>query len=162
MFDGQGPGIVREKLTAAMYEAVAFLETKVKENLPTVLDGLSRGVGVFGDQGGLRSTIHGEVQKGTMAIKGVVAHGKELYGDIIEKGREPGKAMPPKGSLVRWIEVKFGLRTEEAQKIEFVVRRKIAQKGFPGIHMFERAFDNNFADLAKLFDRHGFDIARTI
>ena len=161
IFNGKGPGIVREQLTSAMYEATAFLEEKVKENLPTELDGLSRGIGIFGNQGGLRGGIHGEVEKGTLAIKGIVAH-QSLYGDIIEKGRTPGQPPPPKGTLVRWIEVKLGMSQDQAERIEFVVRRKIGQKGFPGIHMFERAFEDNYEDLMKLFDKRGFEITRAL
>ena len=161
LFDGQGPAIIREKLTAAMYEATSFLETKVKENLPTEVDGISRGVGVFGDQGGLRGGIHGEVEKGTAIVKGIVAH-QSAYGDVVERGRSAGKGMPPKGMLVRWMEVKLGMSSEEALKKEFIFRRSIGKKGFKGVHMFERAFNDNYDQLVEIFNYYGFEIAKAL
>lgn len=162
LFDGKAPAIVRAQLVAYMYEATAFLEEKVKANLPTDLDGLSRGVGVYGNAGGLRSTIHGEPTdvNGT-TIKGVVAH-ESIYGDIIEKGREAGKTMPPSGTLLRWMEVKLGMSKKEALSKEFIIRRKIGQKGFPGIHMFERAFNEGFNQLTEMADKYGFQISRAL
>lgn len=152
VFDGRGPKIVEEKILGAMWEAVMFLEREVKKNTPQ---------GVFGDQGGLHSTIAGEVEKGTTVIKGLVGHSKP-YGEVIEKGRRAGKAIPPKGSLVRWMEVKLGMEKATAVKKEFVFRRKIGKKGFEGAHMFENALNNNWSRLQRIFDKNGFEIAREL
>jgi len=152
-FDGKGPEIVSRELTAAMYEATAYLEKTIKPFTPQ---------GVYGAQGGLVSTIHGEVPvKGILLVKGVVAHGSK-YGDVIEMGRTPGKGMPPEGSLVRWIEVKMGLDAETARKIEFVVRRKIGAKGFQGAHMFEKGFHEGWPMVQHIFEKRGFSIAREL
>lgn len=162
LFDGKATEIVSRELTKAMYEAVLFLETKVKEYLPSEIEGFSRGVGVFGDQGGLRSTIHGEVEKGSPpGIVGIVGH-SSVYGDVIERGRSAGKGMPPKGALVRWMEVKLGMGTEEARKKEYVLRRSIGKKGFPGVHMFERAFNDHEAAVRNIFEQYGFTIAKAL
>ncbi|GER92685.1 hypothetical protein A45J_0403 [hot springs metagenome] len=153
IFEGVSQEIVRDNLAQAMYEATQFLEREVKKRTPQ---------GVGGAKGGLMSTIQGEViGKGTTAIKGIVAHQSE-YGDVVEKGRTAGKAWPPEGSLIRWIEVKMGLSGDESKRIEFLVRRKIGKKGFPGAHMFERALNENWGRLQGIFDRCGFEIAREL
>src|SRR5512139_1365952 len=130
MFEPQAVDVMHEALERAMYEATSFLEAEVKKRTP---------IGVFGASGGLVSTIYGEVvDVGTPVIKGIVAH-QSVYGDVIEKGRRAGKTWPPEGALLRWIELKTGVPEEQAKRLEFVIRRKIGQKGFPGAHMFERA-----------------------
>ena len=150
IFDGRAPEIIRKDLTAAMYEATAYLEKKVKEKTPQ---------GVFGTQGGLQSTIHGEVvQYGTL-VRGIVGHGKMQYGDVIEYGRRPGQKMPPAGSMLRWVEIRTGLSGESAKRVEFLIRRKIGKKGFKGAHMFEETFTENQGKLVQIFARAGFDIA---
>jgi hypothetical protein len=152
-FKGKGPEIINRELKAAMHEGVAFLEKEVEERTPT---------GVYGAQGGLLASIHGEVvQKGQAVIMGIVGTANP-YGEVIEKGRTAGKAWPPPGALLRWIEVKLQVGEEQAKRIEFLVRRKIGQKGFPGVHMFERAFNEGFPMLQTIFDRRGFTIAKAM
>jgi hypothetical protein len=116
-----------------VYELCLYLEKKVKDATP---------VGVYGAQGGLLSTIQHSVSRGVSVIKGKVFH-QSPYGDVVELGREVGKRMPPPGVLIRWLEVKWGLTTKEAEQIEFVVRRKIAIKGFEGKFMFKNAVGKN-------------------
>ncbi len=153
IFEGQPSEVVNQKLTSAMYEATAFLERKVEEHTPQ---------GVGGAKGGLISTIQGEVQgKGTSVVKGVITH-QSKYGDVIEKGRTAGKTWPPEGALLRWIEVKMGKGEGEAKKLEFVIRRKIGQKGFPGVHMFEKGLTQNWPKVQEIFDRAGFEIASAL
>ncbi len=113
----------------------------------------------MGYQGGLISTVNSEVTgKGTPLIKGIVFHGSK-YGDVVEKGRSAGKGMPPKGTLVRWLEVKLGLSTKEAQRIEFVVRRKIGLRGTQGAQMFEKALTDNIGKLEQMAQACGLRIA---
>ena len=153
IFEGKAPEIINSALTSAMYEATSFLEKEVKRRTP---------VGVFGAQGGLLSTIHGEViGKGTPVVKGIVGH-QSKYGDVIEKGRTAGKKWPPEGVLLRWIEVKLGVEDNVAKQLEFIIRRKIGKKGFPGVHMFERALIENWPKLQEIFDHCGFNIAREL
>jgi hypothetical protein len=167
IFEGKAPEIMYDELTAGMYEGIALIERNVKRFTP---------VGVFGSQGGLLSTEHGEViGKGTPIVKGIVATSSK-YGEVIEKGRRAGKAWPPEGALLRWIVVKFNiwgkasslkshkvLTPEQlAQSVEFIIRRKIGRKGFPGAHMFERGLNASEPGLQTIFDRRGFNIARKI
>lgn len=150
---GKGPEIVSEEMEAALYEATAYMERQVKKKTPQ---------GVFGAKGGLLSTIYGEVEgKGTRVVKGVVGH-QSKYGDVIEHGRRPGKAWPPEGTLIRWIEETFGVDELVAQRLEFVIRRKIGKKGFPGAFMFRDALDEGWPTLERIFQKHGFAIARKL
>ena len=153
IFEGKAPEIFNRELTAAMYEATLLLEAEVKKGTPQ---------GVYGTQGGLVSTIHSEVQgQGSPIVKGIVAE-QSKYGEVVEKGRRPGQKMPPEGSLVRWIEVKMGVDSSTAKSIEYVVRRKIARKGFPGAHMFESAFTVNLGRVQQIFEKRGFQVARVL
>jgi len=153
IFDKEGPEVINQELIGVMYEATSFLEREIKKVTPT---------GVSGAKGGLVSTVYGEViEKGTPLIKGIVAH-QSGYGDVIEKGRTAGKTWPPEGALLRWIEVKMGKGEEEAKRLEFVIRRKIGQKGFPGAAMFENTFEKKWPVLKKMFDDAGFKIAKKI
>ena len=149
VFEGKAPEIIEQALTDVLYEATSFLETEVKKRTPT---------GVYGASGGLISTIHGEVvSKGTPLMKGIIGHGS-VYGDVIEMGRRPGQKWPPEGVLLRWVEKKIGASGKAAAGLEFVIRRKIGQKGFPGVHMFEKALKENLSRLRAMFDRLGFKI----
>lgn len=66
------------------------------------------------------------------------------------------------GGLVRWIEVKFGVDTEKAIKLEYVVRRAIARKGIKGVHMFEEALTQNMGKITAIFKKAGFDITKEL
>lgn len=151
IFEGKAPGIIRKNLLGAMHEAIAYLEREVKERTP---------VGMFGSSGGLRGSIAGVVKSFT-SIGGVVAvTGQAMrYGEVVEKGRRPNKAMPPEGSLVSWIQQRFGVDAETAAKIEFPVRRKIGKEGFEGAHMFEEALKQGESTVTRIFDKMGFDIS---
>jgi len=153
IFEGKAPEIINKAMTSAMYEATELLERKVKDLTPQ---------GVGGAKGGLRSTIQSEVRgPGTPMVKGIVFT-QSKYGEVIEKGRTAGKAMPPSGVLISWIEKKMGLSEGEAQRIEFVVRRAIGKHGFKtwpeGAGMFEDALAENIFNIEKIFNNYGFSI----
>ena len=153
IYDGKAPQVVRNELIAVMYEATQYLEREIKKETP---------VGVSGAKGGLLSSVHGEViQKGAAIIRGVVAT-QSPYGEVIEKGRRAGKRWPPEGALLRWIELKMGVDGARAERLEFVIRRKIGKKGFPGQRMFEATWDKKFPVIQRMFERAGFDIARKV
>lgn len=154
LLSGSTPEIVQRRIDRFIVEATLFLSREVQKRTPQ---------GVYGYQGGLISTIGQEVTgKGTQLIKGRVFHVKPQYGDVIEKGRSPGKGMPPPGTLLRWIEVKFGVDGKTAQRLEYVIRRKIGRKGFEGAHMFERGLDENWSQLMDMAQRCGLEIAREL
>ena len=151
--EGKAPEVIQTGLDRFVTMATQLLSNEVQKRTPQ---------GVMGYQGGLISTINSEVTgKGTPIIKGVVYHGSK-YGDVVENGRSPGKGMPPKGSLVRWLEVKLGLSEREAMRIEFVVRRKIATKGTQGAQMFEKALTDNLGKLEALAQQCGLQIVKEL
>ena len=153
LFSGKAPAIVQSNLDRASTEATLLLDAKVKSHTPQ---------GVYGAQGGLLGSIQSEVTgKGTPLVKGSVMSAHK-YAEVVEKGRTPGKGMPPKGTLLRWLEVKLGLDSKHASQIEYVVRRSIGRKGFAGAHMFEKALNENWSALQSIFDRHGLTIAREL
>ena len=149
LFEPGAENIIAERIAEFVSEATALLETNVKSLTP---------VGVYGSQGGLLGSISGEVQRGTSITRGIVGS-PSAYADVIESGRRPGAAMPPQGSLVRWIEVILGADENYAKKIEFVVRRKIAQKGFPGAFMFEQGFEKSIPAIENMAEHLGMKIA---
>lgn len=152
LFDGRASDAFQTAADEFVDEVVWLLETEVKANTP---------VGVFGSQGGLLAGIHGQVYvPGTPLVYGVVGH-QSVYGDIVERGRQPGK-MPPKGSLLRWIEVVLGKSEAEAKSLEFVIRRAIAAKGTDGAAMFYKAFESSHVQIAKIASDKGLTIASTI
>ncbi|PKN46763.1 MAG: hypothetical protein CVU59_05035 [Deltaproteobacteria bacterium HGW-Deltaproteobacteria-17] len=150
ILDGRGPEITQTGLDRLVTLVTMFLLAETKKRTPQ---------GVYGAQGGLLGSIQEEVKgKGTPVIKGVVMSAQK-YAEPIEKGRASGKSWPPEGSLVRWIEVKFGVDNVTAKRLEFVVRRKIGRKGFPGAHMFERAATENTGRIDAMAAAEGFKIA---
>lgn len=157
LFQGQASEIVQKRLNSTMHEAVMFLEREVKR----IIEAEGR-MGVGGSEIGLFKSVAGEVlDQGSSVIKGIVGHSKS-YGEVIEKGRRPGKAMPPEGVLLQWIQLKMGLSGKSARRVEFLIRRKIGRKGFPGIHMFERAYTENRGKIQKMFEKSGFEISEDL
>jgi hypothetical protein len=150
ILNGKGPEVIQAGLDRLIDMIVQFLTVEVKKRTPQ---------GAMGAQGGLLGSIQNQVVgKGTPMIKGIVASAQK-YAEVIEKGRDPGKAWPPEGVLLRWIEVKMGLSGEEAKRVEFLVRRKIGQKGFPGRHMFEHAVSQNLGRIDSMAEAEGFKIS---
>ena len=143
IFKGKGPEIVNQNLTAAMYEATSFLEGEVKMRTPY-------------RTGALQKTIHGEVKgKGTPITKGIVAH-QSVYGDAVEKGT----------GIYGFKGREFIIRPKNAKALFWKGAKHpvkmVIQKGFPGRHMFENAFNENWVKIQKIFDRCGFEIAREL
>lgn len=153
LLSGKAPEVIQKKLDQAITSATLLLHREVIARTPQ---------GVFGAQGGLIGSIQNEViGTGTPQIKGKVFTAQK-YAEVIEKGRRPGKGLPPRGSLVFWIAKKFGIGAWQAAKLEFVIRRSIGQKGFEGAHMFEKAFNENQAKIAAIFDKAEFDMVREL
>lgn len=152
LLTGNPEGIVQRTMNAAMHEAVQFGVRRVKGRTPQ---------GVSGAQGGLLGSIQGEVRHPGGDVVGIIGTASP-YGLVVEKGRTPGSKMPPAGTMLRWLEVKMGISTEEAQGIEYVVRRKIARKGTEGAHMFEQTIDEDAASFQTIFERHGLRITKEL
>jgi hypothetical protein len=150
LLSGKAPEVIQKGLDRFVTKTTMFLLPEVQKRTPQ---------GVYGAQGGLLGSIQAEVTgKGTPVVKGVVMSAQK-YAEVIEKGRTAGKGMPPKGTLVRWIETKLGLDEKNAQRIEFVIRRKIGLKGFEGRHMFEKAVTDNLGRIEAMAQAEGLIIA---
>ena len=150
LFDGRAVQGMQDETDAFIVESVAYLETLVKKYTP---------VGVFGAQGGLLGGIYGEpVQLGSPVAMGIVGHQSGIYGDIVERGRQPGK-MPPKGSLIRWINVVLGVEGKRAEGLDYAIRRKIAERGTQGAAMFFNAMEEGWPVLQKMAQKSGGSIA---
>jgi hypothetical protein len=66
------------------------------------------------------------------------------YMEVMEKGRRPGAALPPRGALLGWMR-RHGIPAAN----EYVIRRAIARKGIPGDHVFR----DTLADVTPLARR---------
>jgi hypothetical protein len=76
------------------------------------------------------------------------------YGLPIERGRTPGKKMPPVDAIELWVRRKLGV-TEDSRGVAFVIARKIAKSGFrkkQGYRMVEQAFEDGSPQAIKLFN----------
>jgi hypothetical protein len=150
LLEGNTPGIIQKNLETFVAQASLLLWNETKKRTPQ---------GVYGAQGGLMASIQHELQGvGTPIVKGLVVSAHS-YAEVVEKGRTPGKAMPPKGSLLRWLQVKLGLSAETAQRVEYLVRRKIGIKGTKGAQMFQKAVEENTARLESMARGLGLQIA---
>ena len=127
------PEITLDETEKVLDTVVRRLEKEVVERTPA---------GVGGDAG-LRGSIHGEVVSFGMPVKAQVGTPLE-YGEVVEHGRRPGKAMPPVEPIAQWARSILGITdAKEARSVGFAIARKIAVKGFEGAHMFEKAWKDN-------------------
>lgn len=145
---GQAEALAFPRLQAAISEAVQYLELHVKAHTP---------VGVLGEQGGLKGSIFGEVTGSTiLELKGVVGT-PSPYAEPVELGTRPHA--PPIAPLIRWAEVKLGKSGKEAVAAAWAVRGAIKKRGTRGQFMFAHGLAASEAELTRIFDAAGFDIA---
>lgn len=145
----QGPQIVQKHVEAFVDEATAFLLREVQVRTPQGVSGAS----------GLLGSIQMDVKgRGQQVVRGVVDTASP-YGEIIERGRRPGKMPPKNGSLREWVQLKFGVSGRDLDRAEFLVRRKIAQKGFDGKAMFYRALNDNLSTLEGMAQARGLNLS---
>jgi hypothetical protein len=135
----QAPELVTKELKRATWEASLLLEREVKERAP---------VGIGGG-GGLKGSISArEPRVGDGSVIGEV--GTSLTHAVpVELGTKPH--MPPIQPLIDWVEHKFGLHGDAAEKAAWGVAMKIKAKGTKGVHMFEEAFSANDNQVKKIF-----------
>ncbi|MCF6265234.1 MAG: hypothetical protein L3J57_01660 [Desulfuromusa sp.] len=141
----KGPELVQHNLDAFVEEVVQMLEREIKELTPQGVYGL-RGAGL------LNSIGHTITGRGSKHVRGVIGT-PQPYGEFVERGRRPGK-MPPQGVLLRWVEVKLGLSGKEAQRVEYLIRRKIGQKGTAGAAMFAKGLLENLPRIEQISRRY--------
>lgn len=137
----KAPEIVREELTAAMWQAEMLLERETKELTP---------VGV-GGAGGLRGSIHAQEPE-VLAGSVIGVTGTALnYAVPVELGTKPHWA--PIQPLIDWVQHRLGITGEEAESVARRVQFGIARHGTPAVGMFHRAFGKNRAQVTTMFDQ---------
>lgn len=157
LLKGKGPEIIQQNLVAAMDEVTMRLWREIQILTPLGNSGSS----------GLRGSIQvevkprgGPVRMGT-PIVGIIGT-PLVYGQVVEMGRRAGKGKPPVKALREWVAYRLGLSGEELERATYAVRNKIAVEGTKGVHMFERAFNENLSDIQAIFGRYGFQIAQEL
>ena len=133
--------VVQREIRAALAEVALLLEAETKRATPV------------GATGTLRGSIASEVRDGPglrdlQAVVGTPAK----YGDVVERGRRPGR-MPPPDQLELWVRRKLrvtgprgGKRAPtqaEAKGIAWLIARKIARRGTEGAAMFYEAVEKS-------------------
>lgn len=131
-FEGAGPVIEREG-NAALERSAAAVHASAQQNL-TDLGAV--------DTGTLRRSIAVDLSPMQAAI------GTNLpYAEAVEMGRRAGAPMPPAGSLLDWLR-RHGIPAE----MEFIVRKRIAQRGIPARPYLVPALDENEPAMQREFD----------
>jgi len=126
------PKIVEDETVSTLTRIVTRMESETVERTPAGVGGAA----------GLRGSVHGGVMRQGKSFRGFWGTPLE-YGEVIEEGRRPGKAMPPVHPIALWARSKLGVPTDEAESAGFAIARKIAVYGFEGAHMFEEAWEAN-------------------
>jgi len=139
---------LRDALERASQRALALLEERVVANIRAPLGPKPPAVAY----GLLASSVFSEPRE-RPELGGVVAvhPPADAYAAAVEFGARAH--FPPIASLLRWVQAKFGAADpREARSRAFLVARAIARRGTPGHFMFQRAVEQERANVAALFD----------
>lgn len=149
LLKGNAPDIVQRNLESAVTKTTMLLYREVAMRTPQGVSGAS------GLMGSIKSDV---LQKGTTAVKGVVATNSK-YGEVVEKGRSAGKGIPI-DQLTRWVQVKLGISDPEIiRKVSIIISKRAKKYGIKGVHMFENALNANYGKIETIFNKAGFDIS---
>lgn len=144
--------VVNQEITRGLETLSMEFERRVRLRTP---------VGVFGDGGGLRGQIFGEV-RGTPAREAYIGH-TSVYGDVIELGRRPGPISETGRESIRlWVQKVLRPAGDRLDQVAFAVTQKIRTRGFPGAHMFQRALDEGRGVIDTVWARVGDAIAERL
>ena len=76
----------------------------------------------------------------------------DVYAAPVEFGARPH--MPPSSALLLWVKQKLQIDDEKkAASVAFLVARKIARRGTPARHMFQRAQDQLLAEAPGILEK---------
>lgn len=147
LFKGDPGKTVQDNLIAAMYEVTQLMEREVKSRTP---------IGIYGDKGGLRASIAGDVvSKGSPVVKGIVATDKS-YAEFVEQGtglygpyHKEFTISPVNKKALFWAGAKHPWG-------------KVVQKGFEGRWMFKKSLDEEWPEIQRIFESYGFKMAREL
>jgi hypothetical protein len=144
--------IAEKHLKTAMQKSVLTIEGEVKPLVP---------VGVSAR---LKNSIGTTVLEiGTLSLEGRVGSSlkSELYPQVMEFGREPGK-MPPPEALTRWVHLKLGVPKEDELRVAYLVARKIKSKGIKAKEFMKTGFENAKDRVVRFFNQALDDIAQDL
>jgi hypothetical protein len=137
----QAPEMVTQELTAVTWEASLLLERETKEETPVGIGGAA----------GLKGSISAR-EPHVQALNVIGEVGTPLqYAIPVELGSRPH--FPPVQPLADWAHIKLGVPEEEAERVGLAIARKIARRGTPAVHMFQKAFDRNRPQVQRIFDK---------
>lgn len=108
-----------------------------------------------GVSGALRNSIASEVKhEGPLSIVGTVGSTlrNEVYPEVMEFGRRPGKA-PPASALLRWVHLKLGVPNDEAYGVAIRIARAIGARGIKGKKFMQQGWDKAKPKVIEYFER---------
>ncbi len=73
------------------------------------------------------------------------------YGEVVELGRKPGKAMPPVDAIKMWVTRKGLAPPEQVEGVAWAIAITIAKKGTKGHRMFEQGFEQAKPDVIRFW-----------
>jgi len=122
LYKDGGRQIIIEEMSKAINSALGQIKGILQPQLPVGATGkLQQGLTIDP----AKATYKGNRISGRMYTRGVA----RKYAGVVELGRGSPRKRPPPGSLVRWAMVKKGLSKKEAQRADFLIRRKIGREG---------------------------------
>lgn len=137
----KGLGVVPQiskEIDAALLDLGHLGQRLVSERTP---------VGISGGGGGLRGSLftelrgtsQAELARGAPSKREVIVASNLFYAPIVEAGRRPGRR-PPIAPILLWVRRKLQISEPRATSVAVLISRKIGARGYPGYHMFERAW----------------------
>lgn len=108
-----------------------------------------------GVSGRLRNSLGSQVtHEGPLSIVGKIGSTltDEIYPEIMEFGRRPGK-MPPPSALERWVHIVLGVPNEDAPGVAFTVARAIGRRGIKGRFFMKKGWEKAKPQVLKYFSR---------
>lgn len=97
-------------------------------------------------------------------VTNAVIRGRSVEGSVstsithglpIERGRTPGRKMPPVSAIEIWVRRKLGI-TENSRGVAYIIAKRIGERGFAtypqGARMVEKAFNEGSPKAIRLFD----------
>jgi hypothetical protein len=131
----RAPEMAMEETARFVLEGELLLERETKENTPKATGLLSQSIfarepAVLADQ-----------------VIGVVGTAM-AYAVPVELGTKPH--FPPIQPLADWARLKLGIAPEDAERVGFLIARKISIRGTEAAEMFGRAFRDNQAQVEAI------------
>lgn len=140
----RAPELVEQELLVSMTEATMLLERDVKERMPRV-SGMTAG------------SVTSDAFATSAGVLGVVGSALPVAA-FLELGTKPH--MPPVAALVPWVRAAMGIvDLQEAERVAFLVARKIGRYGTKPKKHFESALRENEAQIRQIIEEAAVRIA---